>query len=638
MNAQYHAGQRVGEYRLDSFLGEGGFGVVWSANHGELPGKRVALKLPQNPTVIDWMKKEGLIQYQLNHPSIVEIVGQDLQGEIPYVAMELVSGTDLRAQLSKGPLPIDKAWRILEGILQGLGVAHASNVVHADLKPENVLVTDEGQVKLTDFGLARSLLASEVQNSVSTKTSPGLAGTLRYLAPELFQLGQTASEQSDLYSLAIVLFEMLVGRCPQGNEKISDHRPEARAFDALFLACYCPVTQRLKSVAEAWTLIDKAQEGSSVSQSEVISVSVEETERRQALSRLLAIRNRDLSEIETAHRALMKLDAILQLRLIRWLVDQEQHGNHLVIGLALLCVSDNLEKRRFALKQLTHLPMRVVAEVVDYVHGKITDRRHVSLKRKRFKDSMTSAYEATSKKVRESFEVSGTSGDFSGGEILVTLGCYDKVQQVLDYLELPYQTMPCKIVNQLAYRADQVLIVNCPGQFDAEGIAALRNFVKVGGTLITTDWALKEVLEKAFPGVMKFNGKSTTDDVVTVSWIDPDSVYTRGVEVKDHDIQWWLEGGSYPIEILDPRVRVLMKSEAMGQKYKDDVLVAKFAYGEGTVFHLTSHYYLQRSQGDKSQKNKATSGPGASEMAAAYSSLRLLGNILFERRRVCGVS
>lgn len=637
MGTQYHAGLRVGEYILDSYLGEGGFGVVWSASHGELPGKRVALKLPQNPTVIDWMKREGLIQFQLNHPSIVEIVGQDLQGKIPYVAMELVSGTDLRAQLKDGPLSIKKAWEVLKGILQGLGVAHASNVVHADLKPENVLVTDEGQVKLTDFGLARSLLASEVQNSVSTKTSPGLAGTLRYLAPELFQVGQTASEQSDLYSLAIMLFEILVGRCPQGNEKISDQRPEARAFDALFLACYCPVKQRLKSVHEAWSLIDEGQT-LELKSDEVISVSFEETERRQAVSRLLAIRNRDLVEIEAAHRALVKLDATLQRRLLRWLVDKGQHGNSLIIGLAILCVSADNETRRFAIKQLNILPMRVVAEVVDYVHGKVTDRRHVSLKRKRFKDSMTSAYEASSKKVRASFESKKTRGDYSGGEILVTLGCYDKVQQVLDYLELPYQTMPCKIVKQLSYRADQVLIVNCPGEFDAEGIAALRNFVKVGGTLITTDWALKEVIEKAFPGVMKFNGVSTTDDVVTVSWIDPGSVYTRGVAVADHEIKWWLEGGSYPIEILDERVQVLMKSVGMGKKYKDDVLVAKFAYGEGTVFHLTSHYYLQRSQGDKSQKSKGGNGPGAGELAAAYSSLRLLGNILFERRRVCGVS
>src|SRR5262249_45579929 len=137
-----------------------------------------------------------------------------------------------------------------------------------------------------------------------------------------------------------------------------------------------------------------------------------------------------------------------------------------------------------------------------------------------------------------------------------------------------------------------------------------------------------------------------------VSWVHPDSIWTRGVEVPGQTISWWLEGSSYPIRILDPRVTVLVRSREMGQKYKEDPLVVTFGYGEGRVFHLTSHYYLQRSQGDKSAKaadepqgdlGKAilkeaeTGGLSTHQLSAAYSSMRLLANILYESRRQCGV-
>jgi hypothetical protein len=115
-----------------------------------------------------------------------------------------------------------------------------------------------------------------------------------------------------------------------------------------------------------------------------------------------------------------------------------------------------------------------------------------------------------------------------------------------------------------------------------------------------------------------------------------------------------LEGASYPIRILDRRVTVLVRSQEMGRKYQEDPLVVTFDYGEGTVFHLTSHYYLQRSQGDKSVKAEGSAPPqgligewitaqaeagrlDSGQASAAYSSMRLLANILYESRRKCGV-
>jgi hypothetical protein len=299
------------------------------------------------------------------------------------------------------------------------------------------------------------------------------------------------------------------------------------------------------------------------------------------------------------------------------------------------------------------LPLATTAEAVDYIHGWYVDRTLTRRQRARFQDQMTRAYEATADIVRQELQRSGTEAeDFRGGEILVTLGQYDKVQQVLDHLQLPYQTLPCAVVEELPLRADQVLIVNCPGQFAPAGLEALRLFVARGGTLITTDWALETTVQRAFPGTIEYTGRQTADDVVAVSWVHPEHPFTRGVEVSGQTISWWLEGSSYPIRILDPRVTVLVRSRQMGKRYGEDALVVTFDYGEGTVVHLTSHYYLQRSQGDKSVKaagpaesqlgqqiaaQAVAGGLSGAQLSAAYSSMRLLANILYECRRKCGV-
>jgi hypothetical protein len=197
-----------------------------------------------------------------------------------------------------------------------------------------------------------------------------------------------------------------------------------------------------------------------------------------------------------------------------------------------------------------------------------------------------------------------------------------------------------------------VLIVNCPGQFAPAGLETIRQFVARGGTLISTDWALQTTVQRAFPGTIEYTGHPTADDVVEVSWVHTDHPFTRGVEVPGHTIAWWLEGSSYPIRVLDDRVTVLVCSQQMGQRYGEDPLVVTFDYGEGTVVHLTSHYYLQRSQGDKAAKTgsgassqlgqqiqaqAAAGGLSGTQLSAAYSSMRLLANILYECRRKCGV-
>jgi hypothetical protein len=369
------------------------------------------------------------------------------------------------------------------------------------------------------------------------------------------------------------------------------------------------------------------------------------------LERLLGTRSHDRAALEAGHRELLAASPQLHRKLLRWLADNDPEAPLLSVGLAVLGASADPVGRRLVAELIERLPVGTVADVVDYVHGWYIDRRHTRLTRQRFRDEMASAYEATAGLVRESLAEEAREAPFQGGDILVTLGTYDKVQQVLDHLQLPYRTTPCNVVHQLPLRADQVLIVNCPGQFAAPDLEAIRNFVLVGGTLITTDWALQTTVEPAFPDTIQYNNRATGDDVVAVSWVHPDSPYTRGVEVPGQTISWWLEGSSYPIRVLDPRVTVLVRSQEMGQKYGEEALVVTFAYGEGRVFHLTSHYYLQRSQGDKSVKDQEASarqgpavlaealasGVATHQLAAAYSSMRLLANILFQSRRQSGV-
>jgi hypothetical protein len=371
------------------------------------------------------------------------------------------------------------------------------------------------------------------------------------------------------------------------------------------------------------------------------------------LERLLGTRSHDRAALEAGHRDLLAASPELARVLLRWLASHDPEAPMLSVGLAVLGVSGDPVNRRLVAELLDRVPLGTVADTVDYIHGWYVDRRHTRLSRKRFQDEMTQAYEATAGAVRESVAAeSAQDASFQAGDILVTLGTYDKVQQVLDHLQLPYRTTPCNVVHELPLRADCVLIVNCPGQFTAEDLEAIRRFVLVGGTLITTDWALQTTVEPAFPGTIQYNQRPTSDDVVAVSWLHPDSPYTRGVEVPGQTISWWLEGQSYPIRVLDPRVTVLVRSEEMGRKYGEDPLVVTFAYGEGRVFHLTSHYYLQRSQGDKSVKDQKptaaagqpavlaealASGLQTHQLAAAYSSMRLLANILFHSRRQCGI-
>ena len=139
-------------------------------------------------------------------------------------------------------------------------------------------------------------------------------------------------------------------------------------------------------------------------------------------------------------------------------------------------------------------------------------------------------------------------------DVVVVSGSYDHIADVLKQAKIRHRVIPPIAVAEADLRGNMIVMVDCPGNIGPKGLAKLEKFVRAGGLLYTTDWALKNVIEKAFPGTVKHNGQSTGDHVVPVA-IDEsaDNMMSRVLLREGSKPQWWLVGGSYPITILDPK-------------------------------------------------------------------------------------
>ena len=199
-------------YELERKIGEGGMARIYAGRDLRL-SRRVAIKIPHShfvndPDFIERFRHEAQAAAMLSHPNIVDVYDVGKDGEISYIVMEFVEGTDLKSRINReAPLPVEQGVAIAEQIARGLHAAHRAGMVHRDIKPQNVIVTPDGQARITDFGVAKSHLSTAL-------TETGVAfGTVDYLSPEQAQ-GRPATPQSDVYALGVVLFEMLTGRLP----------------------------------------------------------------------------------------------------------------------------------------------------------------------------------------------------------------------------------------------------------------------------------------------------------------------------------------------------------------------------------------------------------------------------------------
>ena len=214
-----------GRYRLDAQIGRGGMSTVYRAFDTVLE-RPVAVKLMNREIASDSdqlerFRREARSVAQLNHPHIVTVIdageepsedGSEPAAGAPYIVLEYVQGETLKELIRRdGPLPITQAIAYAIEIARALGAAHERMIVHRDVKPQNVLIGEEGGAKITDFGIARTLTEEGL-------TVPGrVLGTTDYVSPEQ-ALGQPVTGQSDLYSLGVVLYEMLTGQIPFSGE------------------------------------------------------------------------------------------------------------------------------------------------------------------------------------------------------------------------------------------------------------------------------------------------------------------------------------------------------------------------------------------------------------------------------------
>ena len=211
-----------GRYRVDDLIGRGGMASVYRG-YDQTLGRTVAIKVLKADLAGDAafrtrFRLEAQAASRMAHPTIVRVfdAGEDVETgvdgherPVPYIVMELVHGRLLKDVIAEGPVPTDDALRYVDGILEALEYSHRAGVVHRDIKPGNVMITDSGRVKVMDFGIARAV--SDSSSTVAETTA--IVGTAAYFSPEQAK-GESVDARADLYSTGVVLYELLTGRPP----------------------------------------------------------------------------------------------------------------------------------------------------------------------------------------------------------------------------------------------------------------------------------------------------------------------------------------------------------------------------------------------------------------------------------------
>ena len=299
-----------GRYRLESKLGSGGMSTVYLARDETLErwvaAKVLHREISDQPDQLERFRREARAVAQVSHPNVVAVIDAGEDGGRPYIVFEYVDGETLKQRIDHaGKLPLDEAAAYAIEVGRGLGAAHQRRLVHRDVKPQNVLIDAEGRAKVTDFGIAR-----ELEQDGLTKTGRVL-GTTDYVSPEQ-AMGQPVDARSDIYSLGVLLYEMLTGEVPfeaetlvgvamkHVNEKLPDvqrKRPEVSAALAAVVerATHKKPEKRYPDMSamladlEAALEVEVARAGGSHGQATTVLDSVPRRERRVINTRTVSI-------------------------------------------------------------------------------------------------------------------------------------------------------------------------------------------------------------------------------------------------------------------------------------------------------------------------------------------------------------
>ncbi len=215
------AGTKLGRYEIRSKIGAGGMGEVYRARDEKL-NREVAIKVLPVAFSADRdrlarFEQEAQAAGSLNHPNILAVYDVGTNDDAPYVVSELLEGETLRGRISGNPLAQRRAIEYALQIAHGLAAAHEKGIIHRDLKPDNIFITNDGRVKILDFGLAKltQLDGNQSQTEVPTRrvdTDSGVVmGTVGYISPEQLK-GRPVDQRSDIFSFGAILYEMLSGR------------------------------------------------------------------------------------------------------------------------------------------------------------------------------------------------------------------------------------------------------------------------------------------------------------------------------------------------------------------------------------------------------------------------------------------
>jgi len=231
------AGSQIDSYRIEAPVARSGMATIFRAV--DLRDNRVvALKIPHpdlesDPVLFDRFQREAGIGEKLSHPKVMRVFGGEERSRV-YMVMEWCEGRLLRQILAEGPIPHDRAIRIAMGVLEALEYIHANGVVHRDLKPENIMVDAQDNIKLIDFGIASDSAARRLTYANFTAA----LGTPDYISPEQVK-GKRGDGRSDIYSMGVILYEMLTGKLPFSgpsplaamNDRLLNHPTPPRVAD-----------------------------------------------------------------------------------------------------------------------------------------------------------------------------------------------------------------------------------------------------------------------------------------------------------------------------------------------------------------------------------------------------------------------